>query len=148
MALWNACDPKLKELGLVSDQDDVAKAMYDSRRWWCSLSFAASPRATPSRKITRATGADRPLHHGQDRRRSQFDRDGKTYVEVKDYQKMHEGVGMLLAEMMRIKAEGDYDAIKALMENTACTSIPSYATRWWRATRRWIPRTGRALIRS
>jgi dipeptidyl-peptidase-3 len=29
---------------------------------------------------------------------------------------MREGVGMLLAELMRIKAEGDYDAIKALID--------------------------------
>ena len=46
----------------------------------------------------------------------QFDRGGKTYIRVKDYQKMREGVGMLLAELMRIKAEGDYDAIKALID--------------------------------
>jgi dipeptidyl-peptidase-3 len=46
----------------------------------------------------------------------QFERNGKTYIQVKDYQKMHEGVGMLLAELMRIKAEGDYDAIKALID--------------------------------
>src|SRR5207248_7964280 len=30
MALWNVWDPKLKELGLISNQDEVAKAMYDS----------------------------------------------------------------------------------------------------------------------
>src|SRR5438105_7241625 len=30
MALWNAFDPKLKELGLISNQTEVAKAMYDS----------------------------------------------------------------------------------------------------------------------
>src|SRR6202035_5307058 len=30
MALWNAWDPKLKELGLVLNQNEVAKAMYDS----------------------------------------------------------------------------------------------------------------------
>jgi dipeptidyl-peptidase-3 len=35
---------------------------------------------------------------------------------VRDYDKMHQGVGMLLAELMRIKAEGDYDAIKALVD--------------------------------
>ena len=35
---------------------------------------------------------------------------------VKDYKKMREGVGMLLAELMRIKAEGDYDAIKKLID--------------------------------
>ena len=44
------------------------------------------------------------------------DRNGKTYVVVKDYKKMREGVGMLLAELMRIKAEGDYDSIKALVD--------------------------------
>jgi dipeptidyl-peptidase-3 len=37
-------------------------------------------------------------------------------VRVTDYQKMRQGVGMLLAELMRIKAEGDYDAIKALVD--------------------------------
>jgi len=30
LALWNAWDRKLKEFGLVSNQDEVAKAMYDS----------------------------------------------------------------------------------------------------------------------
>jgi hypothetical protein len=35
---------------------------------------------------------------------------------VRNYEKMREGVGMLLAELMRIKAEGDYDAIKALVD--------------------------------
>jgi dipeptidyl-peptidase-3 len=45
-----------------------------------------------------------------------FDKGGKTYVRVTDYQKMRQGVGMLLAELMRIKAEGDYDAIKALVD--------------------------------
>jgi dipeptidyl-peptidase-3 len=35
---------------------------------------------------------------------------------VRDYDKMHQGVGMLLTELMRIKAEGDYNAIKALVD--------------------------------
>jgi dipeptidyl-peptidase-3 len=43
-------------------------------------------------------------------------RDGKTYIVVRDYDKMHQGAGMLLAELMRIKAEGDYAAIKALVD--------------------------------
>ena len=34
---------------------------------------------------------------------------------VKDYDKMRQGVGMLLAELMRIKAEGDYNGAKALI---------------------------------
>jgi dipeptidyl-peptidase-3 len=35
---------------------------------------------------------------------------------VDDYEKMHQAVGKLLAELMRIKAEGDYEAIKALVD--------------------------------
>ena len=38
---------------------------------------------------------------------------------VKDYEKMRQGVGLLLAELMRIKAEGDYPAIKALVDRYA-----------------------------
>ena len=41
---------------------------------------------------------------------------GRPAMTVRDYDKMHQGVGMLLAELMRIKAEGDYDAIKALVD--------------------------------
>jgi dipeptidyl-peptidase-3 len=46
----------------------------------------------------------------------QVQRNGKYYVVIKDFAKMREGVGMLLKEIMRIKAEGDYDAIKALVD--------------------------------
>ena len=47
------------------------------------------------------------------------DRNGKTYYQVQDFAKMKEGVGMLLSELMRIKAEGDYAAIKALVDKYA-----------------------------
>jgi dipeptidyl-peptidase-3 len=46
----------------------------------------------------------------------QVTRGGKTYLTVHDFEKMRQGVGMLLAELMRIKAEGDYAAIKALVD--------------------------------
>jgi dipeptidyl-peptidase-3 len=45
-----------------------------------------------------------------------FTRNGKDYITVNDFDKMRKGVGMLLAELMRIKAEGDYPAIKALVD--------------------------------
>jgi dipeptidyl-peptidase III len=117
-ALWNAWDPKLKELGLVSNQGEVAKAMYDS---------AAVAPLTQLRRIPRGDTIeedhqrDRQLIVNYIRARvpgaiEQFDRDGKTYIQVQDYAKMRQGVGMLLTELMRIKAEGDYDAIKALVD--------------------------------
>ena len=117
MALWNAWDPKLKELGLVSDQESVARAMYDDR---------ASAPLTQLRRIPRGDTIEEDHQRNRalianyiaDRTGAieQFDRGGKTYVRVKDYQKMREGAGMLLAELMRIKAEGDYGAIKALVD--------------------------------
>jgi len=52
-------------------------------------------------------------------------RDGKTYLEIRDFAKMRQGVGQLLAELMRIKAEGDYDAIKALTDKYAVHFDPA-----------------------
>jgi len=127
MALWNAWDPKLKELGLVSEQDEVAKAMYDRQTL---VAITQLRRITKGDTIEEDHARDRQLiaRYIQDKvpgAIEQFDRDGKTYLRVKDYQKVHEGVGMLLAEIMRIKAEGDYDAIKALTERYAVHFDPA-----------------------
>jgi dipeptidyl-peptidase-3 len=43
-------------------------------------------------------------------------RDGRTYFVVLDVQAFRDGVGRLLAEVQRIKSEGDYDAAKALID--------------------------------
>lgn len=43
-------------------------------------------------------------------------RDGKTYYVVVDVQAFREGVGRLLAEVQRIKSEGDYAAAHRLFE--------------------------------
>ena len=43
-------------------------------------------------------------------------RDGKTYYVMTDPQAYREGVGRLLAEVQRIKAEGDYPAARQLFE--------------------------------
>jgi dipeptidyl-peptidase-3 len=117
MGLYNIWDPKLKELGLVPDQESVARAMYD---------IAARVSLVQLRRIPRGDTIEEDHQRGRalianfvkDRTGAieQFDRDGKTYVRVKDYQQMREGVGQLLGELMRIKAEGDYDAIKALID--------------------------------
>jgi dipeptidyl-peptidase-3 len=75
------------------------------------------------------------------------ERNGKTYLALKDFGKMRQGVGMLLAELMRIKAEGDYAAIKALVDQYGVHFDPKCATRWWRATRNWTCRlTGAASM--
>ena len=44
-------------------------------------------------------------------------RDGKTFYVMVDPQAFREGCGRLLAEIQRIKSEGDYEAAKALFES-------------------------------
>jgi dipeptidyl-peptidase-3 len=116
MALWNVFDPKLQELGLTSSPD-VGKVMYNN---------AARAALLQLRRILKGDTIEED--HQRDRQLivryimdktgaiEQTERGGKTYIAVRDYEKMREGVGMLLAELMRIKAEGDYDAIKALVD--------------------------------
>lgn len=117
MAYWNVTDPKLKELGLVRDQDEVMKTMYDRAAKNLIVQLRKIPhgdtieedhmrdRSLIARYIMDKTGAI-----------AMEKRNGKTYVFVKDYAAFHKGAGMLLAELMRIKAEGDYPAIKVLID--------------------------------
>ncbi len=126
-ALWNIWDPKLKELGLVEgDQDEVAKAMYDSAALVVLTQLRRIPRGDT---IEEDHQRDRALiaNYIMDKTGGirEFDRNGKTYVEVTDYGKMKQGVGMLLTELMRIKAEGDYEAIKLLVNKYGVHFDPS-----------------------
>ncbi len=117
MALWNIWDPKLKELGLVTNQEEVARAMYDS---------SAQVALTQLRSIPKGDTIEED--HARDRQLivnyiidktggiERSNRGGKAMIRVTDYNKMRQGVGMLLSELMRIKAEGDYAAIKALVD--------------------------------
>ena len=51
-------------------------------------------------------------------------RDGKTYFVVNDFEALRGLFGDLLAEVQRIKSEGDYEAGKALVENYAVNIDP------------------------
>jgi dipeptidyl-peptidase III len=116
MALWSVWDPKARELGLASNPD-VAKVMYYS---------AVRAAITQLRRIPKGDTIEED--HERDRQLIvnfikdktgsivEVQRGGKTYLKIRDFAKMREGVGQLLAELMRIKAEGDYDAIKALVD--------------------------------
>lgn len=115
MALWNFWDPKLIRMGVMPNTN-VAKAAYDNEARAALTQLREVPTGDTIEEdhrrgtqlivnyIRDKTGAIQPI-----------ERDGKVYMLVTDYQKMRQGVGMLLAELMRIKAEGDYDAAKALI---------------------------------
>ncbi len=116
MALWSVWDPKLKELGLISSPD-VAKAMYYQAARTALMQLRAIPQGD---SIEEDHQRDRQLIvnyiEAQTGGIKRLDKGGKSYVTVADFDKMRQGVGMLLAELMRIKAEGDYNAIKALVD--------------------------------
>ena len=117
MAMWNVWDRKLKELGLVTEPEEVARAMYDAQ---------ARAALTQLRRIPRGDSIEED--HQRNRQLiveyiidktgaiERYTQNGKAYIRVKDYQKMRQGVGQLLTELMRIKAEGDYTAIKTLVD--------------------------------
>jgi dipeptidyl-peptidase-3 len=46
-------------------------------------------------------------------------RDGKTYVQISDYQQLRQLFARLLAEIQRIKSEGDFEAARQLVEQYA-----------------------------
>ncbi len=116
MALWNVWDPKLKELGLISSPD-VGKAMYNAA---VRTTVTQLQRIRQGDTIQEDHERNRQLIVNYIRDKTgaivEEQRNGKTYLALLDFDKMHEGVGQLLAELMRIKAEGDYDAIKALVD--------------------------------
>jgi dipeptidyl-peptidase III len=116
MALWNIWDPKLKELGLISNPD-VAKTMYYSA---VRVALTQLQRIPQGDTIEEDHERNRQLIVNYIRDKTgaivEEQRNGKTYLALLDFEKMRQGVGQLLAELMRIKAEGDYDAIKALID--------------------------------
>jgi dipeptidyl-peptidase-3 len=116
MALWNAFDPKLQELGLISSPD-VAKAMYYSAARAALVQLRSIPQGDT---IEEDHQRDRQMivNYIMDKTGAiaLVKRNGKYYIEIKDFDKMRQGAGMLLKELMRIKAEGDYNAIKALVD--------------------------------
>jgi dipeptidyl-peptidase-3 len=116
MALWNISDPKLRELKLVSSPE-VARAMYLNA---IMVSLTQLRRIPRGETIEEDHQRDRQMIAGYLEATTgavrRFERDGKTYVTITDYTKIREGVGKLLAEIMRIKGEGDYAGIKALVD--------------------------------
>ncbi len=51
-------------------------------------------------------------------------KDGKTYVKINDYEKLRRLFGQLLAEIQRIKSEGDFAAARQLVEDYAVKVDP------------------------
>ena len=120
--LYYLGDPKLQDLGLVTDWEKTGKAAYDgyirnglmtqlirlnlgddveeahmvNRQWVSAWAFERGAAENVIEKVIR---------------------DGKTYYNINDYVKLREIFGELLRETQRITSEGDYEAGRDLVEN-------------------------------
>jgi len=126
VALWNFSDPKLAELG-VTDQEEVMKAGYDN---YARMGLTLLYRYPEGDQIQEDhdRGTQMIVHYLMDRFGciEAVTQNGKVYLRVSDYSKMRQGVGELLAELMRIKGEGDYEAIKRLVGNYGVKLNPAW----------------------
>lgn len=118
--LYYLPDAKMVELGLVPDAE-AYKAEYYS--YMMNGLMTQLVRIEPGCTVEEAHMRNRQLiarwalGHGKDEKVVEMVvRDGKTYVRINDYAKLRTLFGKLLAEIQRIKSEGDYEAARQLVE--------------------------------
>ncbi|MBD5213480.1 MAG: dihydrofolate reductase [Bacteroidales bacterium] len=127
-ALYYLADPRLIELGLL-DNPEAYKAEY--YKYMLNGLMTQLFRIEPGKDIEEAHMRNRALiarwalENGKaDNVVELVDIDGKTYVKINDYEKLRDLFGQLLAEIQRIKSEGDYEAGRDLVETYAVKVDP------------------------
>lgn len=120
VALYFMLDDKMMELGLMSTLD-IGRAEYDS--------YIRNGMMLQLRRLEK--GANIEEAHMRNRAWishwcfekgvdsgiiERVERDGKTFLDIKDYEGLRGLFGQLLMEVQRIKSQGDYEAAKALVE--------------------------------
>ena len=126
--LYYVADPKMRELGLTPD-DEAFKAEYYS--YMMNGLMTQLVRIDLGNTVEEAHMRNRQLiarwvlEKGADQHVVELaERDGKTYVRINDYQKLRDLFGQLLAEVQRIKSEGDYEGARNLVETYAVRIDP------------------------
>ena len=127
-ALYYLADPKLIELGLL-DNPDAYKAQY--YKYLLNGLMTQLMRIEPGKNVEEAHMRNRKLisewvlEKGANDKTVELVREnGKTYVRINDYPRLRELFGELLAEIQRIKSEGDYEAGRDLVEKYAVKVDP------------------------
>ena len=120
-ALYYMADAKITELGLLPNEEAYKAAYY---KYIMNGLMTQLVRIELGKDVTEAHMRNRQLiakwayEQGKaDKVIEIAERDGKHYIVVNNYAKLRELFGKLLAEVQRIKSEGDYAAGKALVEN-------------------------------
>ena len=127
-ALYYLADAKMIELGLL-DNPDAYKAEY--YKYILNGLMTQLMRIEPGKNIEEAHMRNRQLiaawAYEQGKENNVIEmvkRDGKTFIKINDYNALRNLFGALLAEIQRIKSEGDYAAGKALVEQYAVKVDP------------------------
>ena len=127
-ALYYLADPKLVELGIFTSPETYKAEYY---KYIMNGLLTQLTRIEPGKDIEEAHMRNRKLisewcyqHGKKDNVIEYVKRDGKTYIRVNDYQKLRGLFAELLAEVQRIKSEGDYEAGRQLVETYAVKFDP------------------------
>jgi dipeptidyl-peptidase-3 len=119
-ALYFIMDEKMVDLGLIPDLE-VAKAEYD--RYIMNGMMIQLTRVELGNIVEQAHMRNRQLiskwcyeKGNKDKVIEKIMKDGKTYFVINDYKKLRGLMGQLLAEVQRVKSEGDYSAARDLVE--------------------------------
>lgn len=121
VGLYYLYNPKLQELGLVDDWKSVGMAAYDGyiRNGLMSqlIRLNLGDDVEEAHMRNRQWVSAWVFEKGQaDNVIEKITREGKTYFNINDYDKLHDLFGQLLRETQRIKSEGDYKAVEDLVE--------------------------------
>ena len=123
--LYYMADPKLVELGLVPD-GEAYKSLYYS--YMMNGLMTQLIRIAPGHQIEEAHMRNRALIArwcmAQGDVVRLVKRDDNTYVEITDYEALRQLIATLLAEVQRIKSEGDFAAARQLVEQYAVKVDP------------------------
>lgn len=126
--LYYIADAKLVELGVIPDAEAYKAEYY---RYMMNGLMTQLVRIEQGKDIEEAHMRNRQLiarwvyEKGKVDNVVEFkEKDGKTYVVVNDYLKLRDLFGQLLAEIQRVKSEGDFKGAKALVDNYAVKVDP------------------------
>jgi dipeptidyl-peptidase-3 len=117
VGLYFIADPKLVELGILSaaDHDEIVRAEYES---YTRNAIVQLRRVREGTQIEEDHMRNRQMIvrwlMANTKAIEERTRDGKTYLVMVDPKAFRDGVGRLLADVQRIKSEGDYQAAKKL----------------------------------
>lgn len=119
--LYFIADEKLLELGLLHSPEAYKASYYT---YMLNGLFTQLVRIKPGNKIEEAHMRNRALiahwcyeKGKKDKVMEMYVEDGKTYLRINDYQKLRSLIADLLAEIQRIKSEGDLSAAREIVEN-------------------------------